>query len=127
MARTAVHVTTLTANAFTAEAAGTAIDATNNHVIPVTAGLTEEFIIRVSHTTGSSKTVTVKSGDSPPALESGVGDISASFADGSVTPVVKYIGPLSSARFLQNDGTVNIDVTAGTTGFIEVYTIPRTA
>lgn len=126
MARTAVNVTTLsTTAAGTAEAAGTSIDATNSHVVTLGATPLEEVVIRAVNTTASTKTLTVKAGDSPPADAAGQGDLVVSFTAGNVTPVVKYIGPLSSARYLQNDGTLNIDVAASMTGTIEAYVIPR--
>lgn len=126
MARTALTPVTLTANVATADPAGTSLDATNSHVVTPVSAL-DEYVIRVSHTTGSSKTLTIKAGDNPPADAAGQGDLATAFADGSGTPVVKWIGPLSSARFIQNDGTLNIDVAASMTGTITVFKIPRNA
>ena len=126
MARTALTPVTLTANTFTADPAGTALDATNDHVVTPVSAL-DEYVIRVSHTTGSSKSLTIKAGDNPPADAAGVGDLTQAFADGSGTPVVKWLGPISSARFIQNDGTLNIDVEASMTGTITVFKIPRNA
>lgn len=126
MARTALTPVTLTANTSTADPAGTALDATNSHVVTPVAAL-DEYVIRVVNTTASTKTVTIKAGDNPPADAAGQGDITVSLTDGSSTPTVKWVGPLTSARFIQNDGTLNIDVAASMTGTITVFRIPRNA
>jgi hypothetical protein len=126
MARTAIGITTLTPNTAQTVPAGTTIDATNSHVLtiprPATPG---EVVINVTNTTASTKTVTLKAGASPPALLSGGGDIVLSLTDGSTTPTRGRIGPINAARFLQADGTINVDVAAGTTGTIEALYIPR--
>lgn len=126
MARTALTPVTLTANTVVADPAGTALDATDSHVFTPTAPL-HEYVIRVVNTTASTKTVTVKAGDNPPADAAGQGDLVLSLTAGDSTPTVKWFGPLTSARFIQNDGTVNIDVAASMTGTITVFSIPRTA
>lgn len=126
MARTALTPVTLTANAFTAKNAGVALDATNSHVFTPAAPL-DEYLIYVINTTASEKDITIKAGDNPPADAAGVGDLTQAFAAGDSTPVEKVVGPLSSARFIQNDGTVNIDVESGMTGTIVVYRVPATA
>lgn len=126
MARTALTPVVLTANTTTADPAGTALDATNSHVFTASSPL-DEYVIRVVNTTASTKAVTIKAGDNPPADAAGQGDVSVSLTDGSVTPTCKWVGPLASARFIQNDGTVNIDVASGMTGTITVFRIPRNA
>ena len=126
MARTALTVTTITANTATADPAGDDLDPTNGHYLTVSSPL-DEYVIRVTHTTSSTKTVTVKAGDNPPADAAGVGDLTTSFGAGNVTAVVKWIGPLTSSRFIQNDGTLSIDVQASATGKIAVFRIPRNA
>lgn len=123
MPRTALTVTTLTANAGVADvlaSAGVAIDATNSHVLTTTKPL-DSYIIRVNNTTAGTKVATIKKGGNPPADASGVGDLAISCTNGQV----KFIGPLESARFIQADGTLNIDIEAGMTGFIQVFQIPR--
>lgn len=126
MARTVVPITSYPGNTATAEAAGTAIDATNHHYFTPTHPL-DEYVIRVVNTTSSTKAATVKAGDNPPADAAGQGDLSVSLTDGSSTPTVKYVTGLSSARFIQNDGTVNIDIASGMTGFITVFRSGRNA
>lgn len=124
MARTNVPITTLTTNAATADPAGTAIDATNSHVINTAGVPTSRLAIRVLNTTASTKVATVKAGDNPPAGSSGQGDLAVSLTDGSTTATVKWV-TLEAARFMQNDGTINIDIGSGMTGFISVFEIPR--
>lgn len=124
MARAAVTVTVLTPNTVVADLAGNALDATNHHVVTVEHPL-DSYIIRITNTTASTKAVTIKAGDSPPATSAGQGDLSVSCAAGNVTPVVKYIGALESARFIQNDGTLNLDVDAAMTGYVACFRIPR--
>jgi hypothetical protein len=125
MPRTALTPVALVANS-SVTASSVALDATNSHVFTPSTAL-DEFFLLVSHTTASTKTVTVKAGDSPPADAAGQGDLVVSFGAGNVTAVVKLIGPLSSSRFIQNDGTVNVDVEAGATGTVTVYRVPRNA
>lgn len=125
MARTAITVTSLTADSSTADPAGDDLDPTNGHKISASTVPLRKFWLRVTHTTSSTKTVTIKAGDNPPADAAGQGDLVVSFTAGNVTPVVKWIGPLSSARFLQDDGTVSIDVAASATGKIAAFKFPR--
>lgn len=126
MARTALTPVVLTANTVVADPAGTSVDATDSHVFTASSPL-DEYVIRVVNTTSSQKTVTIKAGDNPPADAAGAGDLVATLTAGNVTPQVKFIGPLGSARFIQNDGTVNIDIAASMTGTITVFRIPRNA
>ena len=124
MARTDVPITTLAQNTATADPAGTNIDATNHHVIDTSGVPASRIAIRVNNTTASTKAATVKAGDNPPAGSAGQGDLSVSLTDGSTTPTVKWV-TLEAARFMQNDGTINIDIASGMTGKIAVFEIPR--
>lgn len=124
MARTALTALTSAADSSTAVTTAN-LDATDSHVFTPTHPL-NEYVLIVTNSTSSTKSITVKAGDNPPADASGVGDLVVSFGAGNVTPVVKTIGPLSSARFIQNDGTVNVDVAGSMTGTITLLRIPRT-
>ena len=117
MARTALPVTT----AYNSGAAptATAVDPTNGHVIAASATPTEELLIVVNNTFAGTKVVTIKAGDSPPALAAGQGDLAitcAASTDGIPLRV-------ESARFLQADGTINLDIAASMTGTIVVYKV----
>lgn len=120
MARTAITVTTLTANASTANPAGTAVDPTNGHVI--TGVPLEELVLEINSTFAGAKNFTVKAGANPPALSAGQGDLVV-----ALNAVIGRIGPLTSARFSQADGALHIDVEAAATGTIKAFRVPRTA
>lgn len=124
MARTALTALVSTGDSSTA-VTSVALDATDSHVFTPTHPL-NEYVLIVTNTTSSTKTVTIKAGDSPPADAAGQGDLVVSFTAGNVTPQVKTIGPLESARFMQNDGTVNVDVAASMTGTVTLLRVPRT-
>lgn len=122
MARTAVTVTTLTANTATTEPAGTTADPTNDHVI---SGVPcEQLLIRLANTNGSDRVATILAGDNPPADAAGQGDLAITVP---ATSGVKWVGPLSSARFAQDNGDINIDLAASFAGTVTAYRIPRTA
>ncbi len=124
MARTAVPITAIPANTATADPAGTDLDATNHHVVTLGSVPLHELVVRVTNTTASTKAVTIKAGDNPPADAAGVGDLSVSLTAGDSTPTTKLV-VLTSARFAQNDGTLLIDVGSGMTGKIAVLKVAR--
>lgn len=124
MPRTAVIPRALVANGSLNGAAGaTTIDSTlvTNGVV-INSAEPERILIRVANTEGSTNTVTVQSGDNPPAHAAGQGDLVVTVA---ATSGVQFIGPLESGRFLQNDGTLEIDFETGMTGTIDVLLLPR--
>ncbi|MFD9905627.1 hypothetical protein [Streptomyces sp. NPDC059063] len=120
MARTAVPYSNLVPNGNLAQPAGTALDATNDHVI--NSAVPELTVLRVTNTDGSPHTVTVKAGDNPPALAAGQGDLTVSVA---ATTGVQLIGPFESGRFLQANGTMEIDIEASHAGTITALRVPR--
>lgn len=129
MARTAVPYTPFVADSHVTDPAGTTIDATNSHYIPATYGSNpahpaspELTLLRVTNTSGAGKVVTVKASNNPPALASGLGDLTVTVA---ATTGVEWIGPVESGRFIQNDGTMNVDIAAGHTGTITAFYFPR--
>ncbi len=122
MADTAITGTDLTLNAAVADPEGTAIVHANTHVITPT-GPSSKLAIRLTNTTAASKVMTILAGDNPPADAAGQGDLAITFADGSTTPVVKWV-VIESARFIQNNGTIRITVAASTTGFISAIELP---
>lgn len=122
MARTAVTFTPIVFNTALADPAGVNADATNSHVLTPTVPLSH-VVLRITHTTATTKTLTVKAGDNPPATAAGQGDLVVSCAAGNVTPVVKFL-VLSSDRFQQDDGTILVDLAAGFTGALAAFTLP---
>jgi hypothetical protein len=119
MARTAVAVTDLTAATSVADPAGTTADATNGHVI--TGTRPEVLVLRVKNTTGGALNAIVRAGTFPIAESSGQGDLTVSVGAGATV----FIGPLESARFLQNDGSVNVDLQATFTGTVTGFKVNR--
>ena len=123
MARTAVTVTTLTPNTAVAEPAGTTADPTNDHVIEA-GQVPERLLLRFANTNGSDRVATIVAGDNPPAIAAGLGNLDITVP---ATSGVRWVGPLTSARFLQSDGTINIDLAASFAGTVTAYAVPRTA
>lgn len=124
MPRTAITPRALIANGNLDGATGpTTIDSTL-----VTAGVVvnsaqpERTLIRVTNTEGSTNVVTLRKGDNPPALAAGQGDLAVTVA---ATTGVQYLGPFESGRFLQNDGSIEVDFETGMTGAIDVLLLPR--
>lgn len=124
MARTAVVPRALVKNGNLNGATGaTTIDATL-----VTNGVTianakpERTILRVTNTEASTNVLTVRAGDNPPALRAGQGDLAVTLA---ATTGVQYIGPFESDKYLQADGSMEIDFETGMTGAIDALLLPR--
>ena len=122
MARTAITINAISVNTALANPTDTTADATNSHVLTPTKPL-GKILLRVTHTASGAQNFTVKAGDNPPAIAAGQGDFVTSFAAGNVTPVVKFF-VLSSDRFQQDDGTINIDLESGFTGTIGAFSMP---
>ena len=117
MARTELPVTT----AYNSGAAptATAVDPTNGHVIAASDTPTEELLIVVNNTFAGTKVVTIKAGDSPPASAAGQGDLAITCATSTNGIPIR----IDSSRFLQADGTIEIDLAASMTGTIVVYKV----
>lgn len=139
MARTAITYSTLPANSYLADPAGTEVDPTNDHTIAKCKF--ERTLIRVTNTAETTQLVTVKAGANPPALASSLGDVTYTLdaatvdtfwdaeVDGEetevVTPTVVWLGPFESGRFSQVDGSLSIDLASGHTGTITAFLIPK--
>lgn len=121
MARTAVTITSLPAGTATAESAGTSADATNDHVVTPTFPL-EELLLVFKNTNGSDRVATIVAGDNPPALSSGLGNLDITVP---ATTGVRFVTGLESARFLQADGTLEIDLAASFAGTVHAYRLGR--
>lgn len=120
MARTAVTVTELTTGGFLERVAGTTADTTNDHYVSVTFPL-DELILIFTNSDASARVATIVAGDSPPALSAGQGAITQ-----SVDTDEEWIcAGLESARFIQDDETLHIDLAATFTGTIEAYRVPK--
>lgn len=101
--------------------AGTTADPTEDHVVTVDFPL-EELVLRFTNTNASNRTATIVAGDTPPALSAGQGNlvITVPATTGDMT-----VAGLESARFLQNDGTLQIDLEASYAGAVRAFRVPR--
>lgn len=141
MARTNLPLTKLDPKAPTLNSAGTAVDAANGmnialaaSTIPSQAG-GDRLILYVQNTTAATKTVTVRAGAGVaapsnfgyaypiPSQEQGFGDL----VTGNLTATTgtAFIGPFELARFVQPDGSINVDFTASMTGTIWAVLLPK--
>lgn len=121
MTRDAVTVTTLTKHNATAIGAGVTINTTNGAVIAAVKKA-RKLLLRVSNTiTNATKVVTIKAGVYPPAALMGQGDLAL-----TVQQSDQILVTLETARFLQADGTINVDFGTGMTGAIAAYVMPNT-
>lgn len=121
MARTAVTKNTFTGHtaAGLTDPTPTTLDATNHHVIAAPSE-SELLVLKFKNTTATSKGITLKAGAGYPLV--GQGDLALTAI---AQNAIRWYGPFTSARFMQADGTINIDVDSGATGEITAYVIPR--
>ena len=108
MARTNLPVTPFVGNSKLDDPAGTAADSANG--MSVSGVKLEEVVLRVKNASGASITATVRAGVSPPSLSAGQGDLAVTVAAGAT----EFIGPFTSARFAQKDGSLNVDFSSAT-------------
>lgn len=123
MARVAVPVTALAMNTAAGQSAGTAIDTANGHVLTVPND--GRVLLEINNTgTAAAFTVTVKAGDNPPAVQAGAGDLAIVVSTAGLHNSQVL---LETARFLQDDGTINIDAAwaTGGAGTLAAYSFPR--
>ena len=121
MARTAIAVTTLVADSSVLIPTATTISPTNNHILTLPTGVAfAEFFLVIDATFSGAKNYTIKAGASP-ALNKGQGDLVL-----ALNRVKHRAGPFTSARFMQADGSIHIDVASGATGTIEAVVMPQT-
>ena len=104
-----------------------AIDATDDHYIAAGANFKRMIIfVNISAGTGTGGAVTLKAGTGHPAFRRGLGDLVR--GDDVIANDEFCIGPIETARYLQADGTIHIDITDTTekdiAGTIEAYALP---
>src|SRR5947209_1713227 len=107
MARTAVTITNLVKDGNVVQPAGTTLDQANGMNV-ATDGRLRKYLIAVTNTFAGTKAVTVRAGaayPAGPAFQAGQGDLVINVAQNAT----QFIGPLSSARFVQADGSINLD------------------
>lgn len=82
----------------------------------------DKLVIRVANTHSAAHAVTVRAGDSLiPAWMKDQGDLAVTVA---LTSGVTEFAGLDSARFLQSDGSIHIDLATGFTGTLETLYRP---
>lgn len=119
MARTSVPLSTLTLNGSTATPAGTTADQPNGHTIPV-AGRPQRVIVRLTNTNGTNRVATFKAGVNPPAFRQSLGDLAVTVP--ATTGDVFVV--LESARFVQADGSIWLDLAASFAGTVTAIAMP---
>ena len=132
MARTKITVQSVAMNAGAARATGTTADPTNGHylavadlypeTVPVQRGA-RLLVLEVYNTDSADHNLTIKAGANPPAQRASLGDLVVLVAHSATIPFI--FGGLESARFLQADGTVNIDLAASFAGTIYAYVLNK--
>ena len=122
MARDAVTITELTSGTAATNPAGTTINTTNGAVING-AKDTSRLLIRITNTNGTDRVATIKAGDNPPAVRKGLGDLAITVPVTSGDKIVV----VESARFLQDDGSIQVDFAASMAGVISAVRLPKGA
>lgn len=133
MARTNLPLSKFLANNSTglADPAGTAVDVANgmnialaSTAIPSQAGAAN-LVIRFNQTFAGSKNIIIRAGNgldtgNPPAFRQSLGDLTVAANNATV-----WVGPLESSRFVQKDGSINVDFSSGTTGDVTAFLLPK--
>jgi hypothetical protein len=121
MATTQLTYTNLPPNSGVVNPTGTTLVAAPTNDMQLANAVPEQTVLRVlNNDDDTALTLTVKAGDSPPALAAGQGDLAVTVAFGTT----HFIGPFESGRFIQSDGSMMI-TSSTTTGTIAVLKVPR--
>ena len=121
MPRVNVPIVTLSRTG-AATAAGTTADPTEDHVVDLNGVPLDEVVFRFTNTNASDRVATIVAGVSPPALSAGQGNLAITVpaTSGDVT-----VAGLESARFMQADGTIFIDLAVSYAGAVRAFRVPR--
>lgn len=121
MARSEITVNELN-GAFANHETADTIDKTNDHYIDAGANFERMIISFELSAATAGDTIKIIAGTAHPAFRAGIGDLTFSAAGGAERVC---IGPIETARYLQADGTIHIDI-AGTSiaGTIDAYSVP---
>ena len=126
-ARTNLPLTNLS-EATAVASSTTAVDVTNGMNIALASSAIPAkssswgLVIVFTNSFAGSKNIIIRAGANPPSFRKDLGDLTLANAGSSA---VTYIGPLEPARFLQADGSINIDFSASTTGTVEALLLPH--
>ena len=129
MARTALTVNTFLPDNATAllDPTAQAIDQANGMNLALASGAMpaaptgKNVLLKINNTAAGSQNAIIRAGVNPPANRQGLGDLTIAIA----TTATRWVGPLSSSRFAQADGSINVDFNAGTTGNITAFLVPE--
>jgi hypothetical protein len=125
MARDVLVVNKLTRNgnlnlgSIAAPANGVAFNQANGQVF--TPKKAAKVALLVYNSKAGAINVTIRKGVYPPAEDSGVGDLVVNIP---TTAFWNLIGPFDGSRFLQKDGTIQVDTDAAATGAMYVVELP---
>lgn len=121
MARSEITVNELN-GAFKNHATADAIDKSNDHVIAAASNFERMIISFELSAATAADTITIVAGTAHPAFRAGIGDLTFSATGGEERVC---IGPIETARYLQADGTIHIDIAGSTiAGTIDAYSVP---
>jgi hypothetical protein len=132
MARTNLPTTALAANSSIADPAGTAIDQANgmnivlaSNAVP-SAPSADRLMLRIANSVAAAHNAFIRAGGgvgagNPPAFRSALGDLTVALPASST----KWAGPFDLARFVQADGSINVDFDASTAGTITAFLMPK--
>lgn len=126
MARTNLPLTTFDPVAGLTTPSTTAVDVANGMNIALASSAVPsgssswDLIIQFNNTFAGAKSIIVRAGANPPSSRASKGDLTI-----TNTTTTSYVGPFEPARFLQADGSINIDFTAATTGTVIAFLLPH--
>lgn len=119
MANVNVPLTSLTNNNKTADPAGTSFTASGNTGV-VSGAVAEKLLLRVvGGATGGN--FVLKAGTNPPYPSASSGDLTVAFGASATI----WVGPLTSARFKQADGTLQFTASQNCT--VTAFSVPKGA
>lgn len=129
---TAITVTALTPEAVNSVPTADVLDTGQSAVtLPADVkGRSDLMLLEVTNGMGAGKdlTVTVLAGDYPPAARASLGDLSLT-VPGGASPVTRLIGPVEVARFIQDNGKIEVKFTPPTSTTLNVeircYKVPK--
>ena len=121
MVRSEITVNVLN-GAFANHETADAIDKGNDHVIAAASNFERMIISFELSAATAADTITIVAGTAHPAFRAGIGDLEFEAAGGAERVC---IGPIETARYLQADGTIHIDIAGSTiAGTIDAYSVP---
>lgn len=78
------------------------------------------LLLLLNNTTAATKKITIKKGESPPAVRKGLGDLVVTMAEKT-----QQVVAIESARFAKADGTIEVSCEGSMTGFLSAIKLPK--